>query len=94
VAAATFPEGVLMSIEDQSIEDRSIEDQSVKDRMLTPGEVAQLFRVHPRTVGTWARAGLLDSIKTPGGHRRFREVDVRALLNGFPAADGPTSPAG
>lgn len=50
------------------------------DRLLTPGEVAQLFRVDPKTVTRWAAAGRIGSIRTPGGHRRFRESEVRALL--------------
>jgi excisionase family DNA binding protein len=50
------------------------------DRLLTPGEVAALFRVDPKTVTRWAAAGRIASIRTPGGHRRFRESDVRALL--------------
>ena len=50
------------------------------DRLLTPGEVAQLFRVDPKTVSRWAMRGQLGSISTPGGHRRFRESEVTALL--------------
>ncbi len=53
-----------------------------RDRLLTPGEVAQLFRVDPKTVTRWAAAGRISSIRTPGGHRRFRETEVRALLSG------------
>ena len=52
------------------------------DRLLTPGEVAALFRVDPKTVPRWAAAGRIGSIRTPGGHRRFRESEVRALLEG------------
>ena len=52
----------------------------VKDRLLTPGEVAALFRVDPNTVTRWAAAGRISSIRTPGGHRRFRESEVRSLL--------------
>jgi excisionase family DNA binding protein len=52
------------------------------DRLLTPGEVAALFRVDPKTVTRWAAAGRIHSIRTPGGHRRFRESEVRALLEG------------
>jgi len=52
------------------------------DRLLTPGEVAALFRVDPKTVTRWAAAGRISSIRTPGGHRRFRESEVRALLEG------------
>ncbi len=53
---------------------------SASERLLTPGEVAALFRVDPKTVTRWASAGRIGSIRTPGGHRRFRETEVRALL--------------
>jgi excisionase family DNA binding protein len=56
-----------------------------RDRLLTPGEVATLFRVDPKTVTRWASAGRIGSIRTPGGHRRFRESEVRALLHGADA---------
>ena len=50
------------------------------ERLLTPGEVAALFRVDPKTVTRWASAGRIGSIRTPGGHRRFRESEVHTLL--------------
>ena len=53
-----------------------------EDRLMTPREVADLFRVDPPTVNRWADAGKLASIRTPGGHRRYRESEVRALLRG------------
>jgi excisionase family DNA binding protein len=53
---------------------------SQSDRLLTPGEVAALFRVDPKTVTRWAASGRISSIRTPGGHRRYREVEIRALL--------------
>lgn len=61
---------------------QTIPRQQTGDRLLTPGEVASLFRVDPKTVGRWATAGRLGSIRTPGGHRRFRESEIRALLEG------------
>ena len=48
--------------------------------LLTPSEVATMFRVDPKTVTRWAKAGKLTSIRTLGGHRRYRETEVRALL--------------
>ena len=54
--------------------------QTGQEQLLTPGEVASLFRVDPKTVTRWATAGRIGSIRTPGGHRRFRESEVRALL--------------
>ena len=50
------------------------------ENLLTPSEVAALFRVDPKTVTRWAKAGKIGSIRTLGGHRRFRESEVRALL--------------
>jgi excisionase family DNA binding protein len=48
--------------------------------LLTPAEVALMFRVDPKTVTRWAKNGKLTWIKTLGGHRRYREAEVRALL--------------
>jgi excisionase family DNA binding protein len=50
-------------------------------RLLTPGEVAFMFRVDPKTVARWASGGRLGCIRTPGGHRRFLETEVTALLS-------------
>lgn len=49
-------------------------------KLMSPSEVAQLFNVDPKTVTRWARAGLLPVVRTPGGHRRYREEFVRSLL--------------
>jgi excisionase family DNA binding protein len=51
-----------------------------EQRLLTPGEVALMFRVDPKTVTRWASAGRIGSIRTPGGHRRFRESEVLGFL--------------
>ncbi len=50
------------------------------EHLMTPGEVAALFRVDPKTVTRWAKAGKLTSIRTLGGHRRYRSSEVRSLL--------------
>ena len=52
------------------------------EALLTPAEVAQLFRVDPKTVTRWANGGKLTSMRTLGGHRRYRESDVRTLMGG------------
>ena len=65
--------------------------QAEHGRLLTPGEVAAMFRVDPKTVTRWAAAGRIASIRTPGGHRRFRESEVRALLEGGPATSSQGS---
>ena len=53
------------------------------EALLTPAEVAALFRVDPKTVTRWAKAGKLSAIRTLGGHRRYRESEVRELLSGM-----------
>lgn len=50
------------------------------DEYMTPGEVARLFGVDPKTVTRWAAAGKLSALRTLGGHRRYRSAEVRALL--------------
>lgn len=66
------PKGTLMTTE----------TVPAAERRLTPAEVAALFRVDPKTVTRWAKAGKLSSIRTPGGHRRYRESEVRSFLSG------------
>lgn len=51
------------------------------NRLLTPAEVAAMFRVDPKTVTRWAKAGKLTAIRTLGGHRRYRESEVLGLLD-------------
>ena len=51
--------------------------------LLTPREVAELFGVEPKTVTRWAKAGKLTSIRTLGGHRRFRKSEVEDLRNNY-----------
>jgi excisionase family DNA binding protein len=55
--------------------------KSEQEVLLTPAEVASLFRVDPKTVTRWAKAGKLTSIRTLGGHRRYKDSEVKALLN-------------
>jgi excisionase family DNA binding protein len=57
---------------------------SDQETLLTPSEVAALFRVDPKTVTRWAKAGKLTSIRTLGGHRRYKESEVTALLKSIP----------
>jgi len=48
--------------------------------LLTPSEVAALFRVDPKTVTRWSQKGKPHCIKTVGGHRRYLMDEVQALL--------------
>jgi len=58
------------------------------ERLLTPAEVAAMFRVDPKTVTRWAQDGRLTSVRTLGGHRRYRESEVLALLRAARGDEG------
>ncbi|MBO0715304.1 MAG: helix-turn-helix domain-containing protein [Acidimicrobiales bacterium] len=51
-----------------------------EDSLLTPAEVAAMFRVNRKTVTRWARAGKISAIRTPGGHHRFWASEVRRYM--------------
>ena len=59
--------------------------------LLRSHEVAVMFDVTERTVINWAAAGKLPSLRTMGGHLRFRREDVMRLLAG--ATDPGPHPA-
>jgi excisionase family DNA binding protein len=62
-------------------EDADVPEADVpEEEWLRTGQVAVLYRVHPRTVHRWADAGLLPHIVTLGGQRRFPKSGVQALL--------------
>ena len=57
------------------------------ETLLTPSEVAAMFRVNPKTVTRWARAGKISAIRTLGGHRRFRASEIRLFLENVEETD-------
>ncbi|MBI5947487.1 MAG: helix-turn-helix domain-containing protein [Chloroflexi bacterium] len=57
-----------------------------KEHWLTLGAASQLLGVSESTVRRWADAGDVRSYKTPGGHRRVSEDDLRHIASGAPAA--------
>jgi excisionase family DNA binding protein len=75
-----YPSGFELSSERlAAVEVRSMKVQPGQS-LLTPAEVAAMFRVDPKTVTRWANAGKLTTIRTLGGHRRFLDDEVRKLL--------------
>lgn len=48
--------------------------------VFTTHEVSKLLQVNPRSVINWIEQDLLDSYRTPGGHRRIRRDDLLAFL--------------
>jgi len=59
---------------------RTMDPNPDQDALLTPSEVAAMFRVNPKTVTRWARAGKISAIRTLGGHRRFRAAEIKKFL--------------
>jgi len=57
-----------------------VEVLMAENELLTPAEVAVMFRVNPKTVTRWARAGKISAVRTLGGHRRFRASEIRRFL--------------
>jgi excisionase family DNA binding protein len=56
--------------------------QGVERKLLTPGEVARILRVDPKTVTRWAVQKKIHSTRTPGGHRRFFAAEILSIANG------------
>ncbi len=52
------------------------------DRWFTLGQACRVLNVDESTLRRWADAGQVRTFRTPGGHRRFAEVDVRAIVQG------------
>lgn len=48
--------------------------------LMSPAEVAEAFNVDIKTVSRWANAGLIEAIRTPGGHRRYLTASVTAFF--------------
>jgi predicted site-specific integrase-resolvase len=61
----------------------------IQEDLLTPSEVAAIFRVDPKTVARWADMGLVSAIRTLGGHRRYSASEIRRLLQGVRGAEVP-----
>jgi excisionase family DNA binding protein len=51
------------------------------ERYLRGAEVAELLQVSSKTVARWAKDGKLPYLRTLGGHRRYPEPSIRALVD-------------
>jgi len=56
--------------------------ENLATRWITLGQACKLLGVNESTLRRWADAGHVRSFRTPGGHRRFSEEDLRALVAG------------
>ena len=57
-----------------------MQDRFETNELMTPTEVAELFRVNPKTVTRWAKTGKITAIRTLGGHRRFNAAEILRFL--------------
>ena len=60
---------------------KPVRDRIDSNDLLTPTEVAELFRVNPKTVTRWAKSGKISAIRTLGGHRRFSATEIMRHLD-------------
>jgi excisionase family DNA binding protein len=58
---------------------------------LTPGQVARMLHVSPKTVDRWADQGRIGCIVTLGGHRRFARGDVEEVVEAMTSRGGARS---
>ena len=49
--------------------------------VLTPAQTGAIFRVGPKTLARWEKAGKITSTRTPGGHRRYARAEIERVLN-------------
>lgn len=52
------------------------------DNLLRPKEAAKVLGVTTQSLANWERSGKIFVKRTPGGHRRIPESEVRRLLGG------------
>ena len=62
------------------------------ERLHTPVEVAELFKVNPLSVTRWAVQGRIGSVRTLGGHTRYKKAEVLRLLHGDPVRRRRSTP--
>lgn len=65
-------------------------ERADSEKLLSPSKVRKLFGIGATTLQEWDAAGILRATqRTAGGHRRWRESDVNALLASLLGAESP-----
>ena len=54
--------------------------ESKQKELITGKQVAEMFGVHPDTIRDWANDGKLNSVKTLGGHRRYKLSEIQKIV--------------
>lgn len=55
--------------------------------LLTPKQAARELLLHPSTLRRLTEEGAIACQRTPGGHRRYRESDIKNLRSQIPSGD-------
>lgn len=50
------------------------------DKLIQIAQAAEILGVSQATLRTWDESGKLKSVKTEGGHRRYRQSDINAFM--------------
>jgi DNA-binding transcriptional MerR regulator len=56
-------------------------DSTDARRWVKPAVASAKFGVSPQAIRAWAKAGKVTSIRTLGGHRRYDEDEVAAMVD-------------
>jgi hypothetical protein len=54
-----------------------------RKELYTASELARMCEVDLKTIHNWSDRGLVDFFRTPGGHLRFKRVDVIGFLEQY-----------
>jgi len=54
------------------------------EKLITPHQAAKLLNVWPHTLRRWENEGKLKPLRTPGGHRRYKESQVMIMMGEEP----------
>ena len=55
-------------------------NQTDSSDLMTPVEAAEFLRLSVRSLARYEELGKLTALRLPGGHRRYRRVDVESLI--------------
>ena len=53
----------------------------IMEDLVNIAKASRLLGVTPKTLRNWEKAGRLHSVRTPGGHRRYKPSDLEAMLH-------------
>jgi putative resolvase len=54
-----------------------------EDQLINIGEAARLLAVCQDTLRKWERKGLIESVRTIGGHRRYKMSDIKRIQESY-----------